>query len=263
VDLRRHFAIIRKWLWFFVLSVLLAAGSAFAVSSRMLPRTYEAKATLIVGQSLSAVNPDYTQLLASERLSATYAVVATKRPILDAVIKQLGLVETSDELSKQVRADAPLESTLLTISAQDVDPTRAAALANALAEQLIAASPAIQGRQAEFQESIDADLKATQDQINTTQAQIETLSGLPNRTVAQQANLQTLQVRLASLLSTYATLLSYSSGSASNLLTVIEPAIAPTDPMSPRPLLNTLLAAGLGLLLAAGVVAVIERVRDG
>jgi polysaccharide biosynthesis transport protein len=263
VDLRRQIAIIRKWLWFFVLSVLLAAGPAFYISSNMLPKTYEAKSTLIVGQSLSAVNPDYTRLLASQRLSVTYAAVATKRPILDAVVKQLHLVVTPDELSKHVQADAPVDSTLLTISAQDVDPTRAAAVANALAEQLIAASPAVQGRQAEFQASIDASLTATEEQIKSIQTQVATLRGLPKRTEAQDADLKTREGTLASLLSTYAALLSFSSGGASNLLTLIEPAIPPTDPISPRPLLNTHLAAGLGLLLAAGVVAVVERVRDG
>jgi succinoglycan biosynthesis transport protein ExoP len=262
MDLRRQIAIIRKWLWFFVLSVLLAAGPAFVISSNILPKAYEAKATLIVGQSLSAVNPDYSQLLASQRLSVTYAAVATKRPILEAVVKQLDLVVTPDELSKHVQADAPVDSTLFTISAQDVDPTRAATVANAVAEQLIAVSPAIQGRQTEFQASIDAALKTTQEQINSIQAQVATLRGLPKRTDTQDADLKTREGTLASLLSTYAALLSFSSGGASNVLTLIEPAIPPSDPISPTPLLNTLLAAGLGLLVAAGVVAVAEQLND-
>jgi non-specific protein-tyrosine kinase len=261
VDLRRQIAIVRAWLPLLVVSVVLAAGVAFAVSSQ-LPKTYEAKATLIVGQSLSAVNPDYTQIQVSQRLSTTYATVATTRPILDAVIKQLDLGVTSDELLKRVRANAPLDSTLLTITAQDADPARAAAIANALAQELIAASPAVQGSQAEFQASIDADLKATQDQISTTQAQVEALSGLPQRTAAQDAELATLEGRLVSLRSTQATLLTFSSSKASSLLTVIEPAVAPIAPVSPRPLLNTLLAAVLGLLLAAGVAFLAEYLDD-
>jgi len=261
VDLRRQIAIVRAWLPLLVVSVLLAAGAAFVVSS-VLPKVYEAKARLNVGQSLSAVNPDYNQLLVSQRLSTTYAAVATTRPILETVIGKLGLGVTSDELLKRVRADAPLDSTLLAIVAQDADPARAAAIANALAEELIAASPAIQGRQAEFQASIDAGLKATQDQINAIQAQVETLSGLTNRTAAQDADLATLEGRLVSLRSTYATLLSFSSGNASNLLSVVEPAVAPIDPISPRPLLNTLLAAVLGLFLAAGVAFLAEHLDD-
>jgi succinoglycan biosynthesis transport protein ExoP len=261
VDLRRQIAIIRAWFPLLVASVVLAAGAAFVVSG-MLPKVYEAKATLIVGQSLSAVSPDYNQLLVSQRLSTTYAAVATTRPTLETVIGQLGLGVTGDELSKHVRADAPLDSTLLTIVAQDADPARAAAIANALAQQLIVASPAIQGRQAEFQASIDADLKAAQDQIKATQTQVDTLAALPQRTATQNADLQTLEGRLVSLRSTYATLLSFSSGNASNLLSVIEPAVAPTAPVSPRPFLNTLLAAILGLLVAAGVAFTAEYLDD-
>jgi polysaccharide biosynthesis transport protein len=261
VDLRRQLAIVRAWLPLLVACVLLAAGATFLVSSQ-LPKSYESTATLIVGQSLSAASPDYNQLLVSQRLSTTYASIATKRPILDSVIKQLGLELSSDELSTRVSANAPLDSTLLTITAQDADPSRAAAIANALAEQLIAASPAIQGRQVEFQKSIDADLQATQDQINATQAQVETLSGLNVRTATQDADLATLEGRLVSLRATYATLLSFSSSNASNLLSVVEPAAAPNAPVSPRPLLNTLLAAILGLLVAVGIAAVSEFLND-
>jgi non-specific protein-tyrosine kinase len=261
VDLRRLIAIVRAWFPLLIASVVLAAGAAFVVSN-LQEKVYEARATLIVGQSLTGVNPDYSQLLVSQRLSTTYAAVATTRPILDAVIKRLGLDVTSVELLKRVVADAPTDSTLLTFTAQDSDPARAAAIANALAEELIAASPAIQGREADFQGSIDADLKATQDQIRATQAQLETLSGLPKRTAAQDAQLATLEGRLASLRSTYATLLSFSSGNSSNLLSVVEPAAPPISPISPRPLLNTLLAAVLGLLIAVGIAFAAENLID-
>ena len=56
VDLRRQLAIVRAWFPLLVASVLLAGGAAFLFSS-MQPKVYEAKATLIVGQSLSAVEP--------------------------------------------------------------------------------------------------------------------------------------------------------------------------------------------------------------
>ena len=261
MELRRQIAIVRAWLPLLIAIVALAGGAAFVVSS-LLPKVYEAKASLIVGQSLQAVNPDYNQLLASQRLSTTYALVATTRPILDNVIKQLGLAVPADELRGRVVADASQNNTLLTITARDADPTRAAAIANALADQLIAASPAIQGRQAEFQASIDADLKATQDQTKATQAQLEGLTGLQNRTAAQDAELGTLEGRLVSLRSTYTNLLSYSSNSGSSLLSVIEPAVVPTAPVSPRPLLYTLLAATVGLLLGAAIVFLMEYFDD-
>jgi non-specific protein-tyrosine kinase len=261
VNLRRQLAIIQAWLPLLVACAVLAGAAALVVSN-LQQKVYEARATLIVGQSLSAANPDYSQLLVSQRLSTTYAAVATKRPMLEAVITQLGLDASPDELAQKVRADAPLDSTLLTIFAQDTDPSRAAAIANGLAEQLIAASPAIQGRQAEFQRSIEADLAATQDLIAATQARLEALSGLTDRTPEQDVEMQTLEGRLVSLRSTYATLLPFSSGSAANLLSVIEPAVSPTAPVSPKPLLNMLVAALIGLLVAAGIAFAVDHLDD-
>jgi non-specific protein-tyrosine kinase len=261
MDLRRQIVIVRHRLPVLIACVLLAAAAAFGYSSLQQP-LYEAKATLIVGQSLSAVNPDINQLLASQRLSTTYASVATTRPILENVVKQLGLDMSADGLRGRVVADTPQSNTLLTITARDPDPARAAAIANALADQLIAASPAIQGRQAEVQASIDKDLKAPQDQIDTTQARVEVLTGLPDRTAEQDAELLALDGRLASLRAAYATLLSYSSGSGSSMLSVVEPAVAPGSPVSPKTQWNTLLAAVVGLLVGAAIIFVWEYLDD-
>lgn len=261
LSLRRQLRIVQTWWPLLVGSVLLAAAGAFVVSS-LQPRVYQAEATLIVGQSLSGTSPDYTALLVSQRLSTTYATVATTRPLLENVIKQLGLQETPEDLAKRVSAEAPLDSTLLTVQAQDGDPARAAALANALASQLIAASPAVQGREAELQASVEAGLKATQSQIDSIQASIDKLTALASPSPAQSASLETLQARLVSLRSTYATMLGFSSSSSSNLLSVVQPAAAPNDPISPRPLLNTMLAAIVGLLVAAGIVLVANAMND-
>jgi len=262
VDLRRQFGIVRTWLPLIVLSVALAAGAAYLISN-MLPKTYEAKSTMVVGQSLSSVNPDYTQMLVSQRLSSTYASLASKRPLLDAVISKLGLQTTADELATRVTATAPLDSTLLIITADASDPQGAADIANTVADQLIAASPAVQGRQAEFQASVDADLKATQDQIDQTQADADALRALTRRTADQDATLLTLETRLATLRASYATLLSYSSSNQANLLSQVEPAAAPPSAVSPRPLLNMLIAAALGLFVALGIAFAAEFLDDG
>lgn len=261
MDLRRQLSIIRHWKWLLVASTLLAGGTAFLVST-VLPKTYEGTTTLNVGQSLSAVNPDYSALLASQRLSQTYADVATTRPILEKVIAKVGLGITADELFKRVSADALRDSTLIRVVATDGDPNRAAAIANAIADELIAASPGIQGRAGEVQKFVDAELRSLQSQIESTQGDVTRLSGLPARSASEEQDLQSAQSRLVTLRSTYATLLSTSSNSSSNLLTQIEPAVPPQQAASPRPLLNTILAAMLGLLIAMGIVFLIEYLDD-
>jgi capsular exopolysaccharide synthesis family protein len=261
VDLRRLIVIARAWLPLMVAAALVAGTAAF-VMSNLQQKVYEAKATLIVGQALSATNPDYSQLLVAQNLSATYAAVAQTRPILDSVIAKLGLQVDPDELTKRIAVSAPRDSTFLMITAQDPVPARAADIANAVAQQLIATSPTIQGRAAKFQESIDQDLAATQDLIATSQARADALLGIKDRTQAQEAELQALEGRIASLRSTYATLLSFSSPSATNLLTVVEPAVAPTAYVLPRTLLNILLAAAIGLLVVVGIAILVEQLDD-
>ncbi len=127
---------------------------------------------------------------------------------------------------------------------------------------MIAASPAIAGRNTDVQQFIDADLAATQTQIKDTQAEIQRLTNLPSRTPSDEQQLQALQGRIVTLRQTYATMLGFSSNSGANLLTVVDPASPPPQPASPRVLLNTILAALVGLLLALGFAFLLEYLDD-
>lgn len=261
MDLRRQLLVLRSYYRSILACIVLAAATAFVISN-LLPRVYETQTSLLVGQSLTAVNPDYNQLLASQRLSQTYAQVAVTRPILERVAARLDVQTSPSELAQRIRTDAPRDSTLIRISAQDGDPQRAADIANAVAEELIAASPSIQGRQADVLRFVDQDLVRTQTEIEEAQAEVQRLAGLPTRTAEQDQQLQALQNRLVTLRATYATLLAFSSNSSSNLLSIVEPAITPLDPASPRPLLNTALAMVLGLVLGVAVAFVRDHLDD-
>lgn len=261
MDLRRLIVVVRAWLPLIVVTTVLAGGAAFVVSS-LQQKVYEAKATMIVGQSLSSSNPDFTQLLVAQGLSETYAAIAKTSPILERVIEELGLEDSPGELSERVRVEAPRNTSFLIISARDTDPDRAAAIANGLGDQLIAASPAIQGRKTDVPGKIEEDLAATRDLIETAQAQMRSLTDLKNRTPKQDEELKALVGRLVDLRSTYATLLSFSSGGESNVVTIVEPASPPTSPVSPSTLLNTLLAAALGLMVVAGIAFLAEQLDD-
>jgi capsular exopolysaccharide synthesis family protein len=261
MDLRRQIAILRAWLWLFIISAILAGVAAFLVSGSM-PKIYQAQNTLIVGQSLTATNPNYDALLAAQRLSQTYASVVTTRPLAQRVIDKLGLHLTADQLLTEVKADAPVNSALINITVSDTDPGKAAQIANAFGDELIAASPAIQGQAADLQKQIQANLDSTQAEIKQTQSQIDDLSANAYRTAAQDQDLQTLEARIVSLRATYAALLPNLNSNSSNLLTDVEPAVAPTAPSSPKTLLNIILALVLGLLAAVGIAFLVEYLDD-
>jgi capsular exopolysaccharide synthesis family protein len=261
MELRRQISVLRSWFWLLILSVILAGAVAYVVSTN-LPKVYEGKVTLIVGQSTQATNPDLNQLLASQRLSQTYAELATTSPLIQRVIEKNGLAVSVDDFRERITADAPRDSILIHLTVEDGDPTRAATLANSLAAEMIAASPAIAGRDSHVQKFIDEDLASIQVQIEGTQDEIQRLTALPSRSASEEQRLQALQGRIVTLRQTYATMLAFSSNSGANLLTVVDPASPPSQPASPRVLLNTLIAAIVGLLGALGIVFLLEHLDD-
>ena len=260
MDLRRQGHVIRSWLWLFAVGVLLAGGTAYLVSSA-LPKVYKAQVTLLVGQSRSSSSVDYNDLLASQRISQTYANLATTGPILAQVIADAGLQVTPDEFRDAVTAEAARDSTLVTVTVQDGDPQRAADLANAIAAQMIAASGTVYGKNSQVEGFISSQTEATQLQIEETQAEIDRLTALPLRTSAQDQQLAALNVQVATLRQSYAALVQL-SGSSANALTVVDPATPPREPSSPRVLLSTLLAALVGLLIALGIAYTLEYLDD-
>ena len=245
-----------KWLPWLIGTVVVAAATAYLVST-LQPSVYESEATLIVGTSLSG-NPGYNELLVSEQLTATYAMVATTRPILARVAERLQLSETPGELQRRVDAEPVEDGTLLKVTASDGNPQSAAALVNAVVEELIATSPAGEDPLTDVPQAVDEQLADIRAEIDESQAAIEPLASAETRTAAQEAELRRLQDRLITLRDTFATLIPFSTRNASNLLTVVQPAVPVDTPASPRPLLNSMLAAMAGFLVVAAVAFTVE-----
>ena len=261
MELRRLIAVLRASFWLVAASVLLAGAAAYVVSS-MLPEIYEGKVSMIVGQSINAADPDLNQLLASQRLSQTYAELATTTPLLEQVIAKNDVGVTPDEFRKQIVATAARDSTLVHLTVSDGDPVRAAALANSLAAEMIAASPAVAGRNTDAQQFIDSSIVTTQTQIEDTQAEIQQLTELPSRTSSEEQRLEALEGRVVTLRQTYATMLGFSSDGGANLLTVVDPASPPEQAASPRVMLITLIIALVASLLVVGIAFLLEYMDD-
>ena len=186
--IHRHATILRRGLRG-IISLLVACTVAAFVISGLSPRIYEAKATILVGPVLSTAEPDLNRLLAAQRLAVTYAELAVTRPFLQDVRDALGLDDAVESITGRLIAQAPADSTFITVTFSDEDPNRAATIANAVAATLVAKAPDATG------------------------------SGTTN------------------------------GGGDAKLLTIVEPAIAPDKPTSPRVLFNVAVTAVVGLLL--------------
>ena len=119
MELRRYIAIIRHWLWLIILGIILAGGSAYVVSKLTTP-VYRATVTLVINQASSyAPVTDYTSLLTSQQLAKTYVELIKKTPTLDAVIQNLKLNKTNQQLLGMMTVTSVANTTLLTISVED------------------------------------------------------------------------------------------------------------------------------------------------
>lgn len=144
MELRRQLSLVWRSAWLLVLCASLAGALGYLVSAS-LPKVYESSATLIVGRTLTDVGLDYNQLLAAQGLAATFAEVATTRPLLDRVVQTEALSGSADDLRGRVSVTAPANSTFIVATVADTDRDRAARIANDIGSELIAISPTENG----------------------------------------------------------------------------------------------------------------------
>jgi capsular exopolysaccharide synthesis family protein len=264
MELEQVFAVIRKWLWLIVASVLVATVFGYLGTLQM-PRVYQATTTVMVGQVLEQPDPNAQDLYLSQQLAQTYADMVRRRPILEGVDEALGLGYVPSAANVSARQVPGTQ--LLEIAVRDTHAERAMYIANGIAHQLILQSPTGAGEELERRVFVQAQLKDLESRIQETQGEIDeeqTRLGSANsaRAIQQyQANIAALGQKLSTYQSTYASLLQTLQGGV-NYISVIEPATTPTVPISPRVGMTVMLASAIGLILAVGGAFLIEYLDD-
>lgn len=267
MELRKYFNIIKRWWWLLIIGMIIPMSVSYSFLSKQ-PALYQAKVTLMVGSAMQQPGYDPTLARASASLAQAYTVLVKRRPITQAVIQRLNLEKSPDELVGQITAWISPEAQLLEIMVTDTDPQAAYLIANALADELIRQSPtSVEGsqRQQAFVQEQLADLeikiKNIEEEIRGVEDSLANLTSAAEIEEAQR-RLTGLQEIVAGYRSTYASLLQSLVSSSVNILTVVEPAIEPTDPISSRSKLILLVAGATGLALALGAALVIEFLDD-
>lgn len=264
-DLRQYIALLLHWAWLLILAAALAGAAAYFISSRQQP-IYQATTTILIDEAPGTQQGnDYQSILSSERRARTYAQLLTTSPLLEAVIDELKLPYSTERLRDALSVQSVRDTQLIKLQVRDSDPQRAAQVANTLVQQFAAQTQQLQNARygaskANLQEQI-AQLEA---QIQQTETQLARLG----QTASERATRERLETTLAQLRQSQANLLqSYeqvrlAEAATTSSIVAVEPAQAPSEPVAPRVLLNTLLAAFVGLLLALGLVFLKETLDD-
>ncbi len=257
MELYQYFNVIKRWWWLLIVGMIIPMIISYHFISEQ-PALYQAQVTL------RSASPDPGLMRIPLE---TYPELVKRRPIILPVIQKLNLERSPEALAQQITAWVNPEAQLLEIVVTDTRPQAAALIANALADELIRQSlTSVEGsREPEFVRGQLVDLEV---RITNIQKEIRELEdSLPNLIRAgeiEQARqrLSALQELEARYRSTYALYLQFLIDSSANILTVVEPAIEPTWPVSSRSKLILLVAGAAGLALALAAAFVIEFLDD-
>jgi len=264
---QRYLGVVRRWWWLMILGFLLPMVVSFFLASRQ-PNLYQAQATVMVGSSLQSPSPNPNIVNMSSQLARAYAQLVERRTVTEAVIQRLDLDMSPERLTKQITVQVQPQLQLIEILVTDSNPQWAAAIANALAVELVQRSPTSQQDEArrEFSERQLVELQQKIEEVSANLAeQQNTLSSLTSAVEVADAEerIAALDRVLASYQAIYASLLqSLGSEQTPNTLTIIEPATVPIVPVPQKTWLMVAVAGMAGLALAFGGVVLLEYLDD-
>lgn len=132
--------LLKKWYWLFFIAAVFGGVVGFGIAMTRTPQ-YQSQTVLALGGLLDSPEPTYTNFQTSRELAQIYAALAKTDSILQGTIDTLDLPFSVGHLKQNVQPQVQTGTPLLTIRVTDTDPNRAALTANAIAEQLVQASP--------------------------------------------------------------------------------------------------------------------------
>ena len=258
MEVRRQIAIARAWLPLLIVAPLLAAVVAFGVASSQ-PQVYQVSAQMLPQQFLPG-NPDYSTVSLSRALVLTtnFASIAKSRDLLSSIQTQLGDKDTLENFVKRVDATVDPNTAGLTITARAGDPVAAQAIANAVAHAIQAKSS-----DASNTASLLADMETVRTRMLAAESEYERLLALPTpRKTEDELALANSLATVRELTTVYDTLTASLGSGQDGLVVVDQAAAASALKIAPLALRDTLLAAVAALIIAAGIVSLLEYLDD-
>ncbi|MRS03402.1 polysaccharide biosynthesis tyrosine autokinase, partial [bacterium] len=260
LDFRQYLSLFWHWTWLFIIIAILAGTASYFVSSRMRP-FYQSSTTMLVNEAPATKATDYTSVLMSKQLTSTYAQMIITDPILNQVIKEVGIANTIDDLKDWIDVSVIRDTQLVQVTVTTTDPDYSAKIANAMVKVFSEQIQAIQiGRFVQSKAALETQLAETDKQITLYTDMVEKATSTDEKE-RLDAKLTQYRSIYANLLLSYEQIRLAEAQSVSSVVQV-ETATPNTNPVSPKTLLNTILAALAGFILAVIIVVTKEALDD-
>lgn len=262
-----------RWALISLLVALSSALAAYTLREQQPPR-YRAVAVLQIGGYMALIDPDPQMIRSAATFAQTYIARLQTESTLEALRAQLAPSLTPQELRQRFSATFAEGTSLLKLSVIDESPERAAALANALADEMSAISPveraAFQAEQITFWQ---AELRRLQSRLSRASAELEIVEAnmtQPDLTAEARSvlfarhselaeEIQRLQNNLSALTQT---LEKFQSSGAVNTVQIVERALPPEHPLPSGAELVALLTGGLSGSLLFSLALIKLGLRD-
>lgn len=253
--LRDLMDLVRRGLASAVVAAIALGVAAYLLTGLQTP-IYEAQATVLTSSQDPNQRDFGTTLVTAPTLDIeSYVTAATSRPVLaDAYERATGRAPDRTQLrdlqkATVVRAEQANASSTMRLLVSDENPRVARDLANALADALVAWDVQRATRSLEtIIDSLEAQIEAIDAELGVAAASDAPANGATTSGLERARADLTLQLSSARAL----------RSAAVGRIEPMEPAIAPTIPVSPSPLRSSVLAAALAVFLVYGLLLLRE-----
>jgi|CXWL01.1.fsa_nt_gi capsular exopolysaccharide synthesis family protein len=187
IDFKRLFTTLQRWAWLLILVTVLGAAAAYLFSRQQTP-VYEATTNILVTRNSQQTVGDISQSLNLSQLVETYVRMLSLDEFLGIVSERLDYNVNTGNVS----VSALTNTQVIQLHVQDVDPARAALIADTMVIVLGEQNESLQaGRYSEAESSLDIQIQDLETRIADVQAKLDEAKtdALVQQTTEAQANI--------------------------------------------------------------------------
>jgi len=169
VDFKRIFTALQRWAWLMIVMMTLGAVAAYYYSRQQTP-VYEATTNILVTRNSQPSIGDLSQTLNFSQIVETYVRMLSLDEFLGIVSQRVGYPVDSEN----VTVSALTNTQVIQLQVRDVDPARAALIADTMVVVLGEQNETLQaGRYADAEESLNIQIEESESRIAEVQAKLD------------------------------------------------------------------------------------------
>lgn len=133
IDLTELFQLLLQKIWVILLCMILAGGIVLGGTLLLITPKYEASSMIYILTKTTSVT-SLADIQMGEQLTVDFETLAESRPVIEAVIDDLDLDYTYEEMTAMISTENPTDTRILRLIVENEDAELARDISNSLAE---------------------------------------------------------------------------------------------------------------------------------